>query len=137
MKAAEMNRYNGRTIKMLGWFMASKRIRTKKGDIMKFLSLEDLTGTFEAVLFPNVYSQVAEQTLSMGPYLLEGKVDAENGQNLIVKKLAILSSEELKAVTQKDSSETKYYGEVEKISEEEFHIVESLGKENLEMAYAS
>ncbi len=137
VKASEMIMHNGHNIKMVGWFMASKRIKTKKGDIMKFLSLEDLTGTFEAVLFPNIYSQFATSTLSMGPYLLEGKADIENGFNLIVKNLSLLSSSGLVATTQKDSSEKKYYGEIENVYEEEFHIVASLGKRGLELAYAS
>ena len=137
VKASEMIKYNGQNIKMVGWFMASKRIKTKRGDIMKFLSLEDLTGTFEAVFFPEVYSQFAHHTLSMGPYLLEGKADIENGFNLIVKNIVVLSSKNLVATTQKDSSENKYYGEVENVYEEEFHIVTSLGKVNLKLAYAS
>ncbi|MEN8194037.1 MAG: hypothetical protein ABFS12_14530 [Bacteroidota bacterium] len=136
IKSAAMNNYNGRTIKMAGWFMASKRIKTKKGEIMKFLSLEDLTGTFEAVIFPDTYRIFAEKTLSMGPYLLEGKVDMEDGHNLIVSKLAILSAKSFNAVTQWDSVENKYYGDVEKVEEEEFEIVNSLGKENLRLAYA-
>lgn len=136
VQSNKMKEYNGRTIKMVGWFMASKRIRTKKGEIMKFLSLEDLTGTFEAVLFPKTYKIFADKTLTMGPYLLEGRVDMENGYNLIVSKLAILSTKDLKAVTQRDSVENKYYGEVENVYEEEFEIVNSLGKENLRYAYA-
>ncbi|MCK5455752.1 MAG: hypothetical protein KAI45_01420, partial [Melioribacteraceae bacterium] len=136
IKSVEMYNYNDCTIKMVGWFMASKRIKTKKGEIMKFLSLEDLTGTFEAVIFPKTYKVFAEKTLSMGPYLLEGKVDRENGYNLIVSRLAVLSAKNLTAVTQWDSTENKYYGEVEKVDEEEFDIVNSLGKENLRYAYA-
>ena len=136
IKSVEMNNYNGRTIKMVGWFMASKRIKTKKGEIMKFLSLEDLTGTFEAVIFPRAYKVFAEKTLSMGPYLLEGKVDVENGYNLIVSRLAVLLAKNLTAVTQWDSVENNYFGDVEKVDEEEFVIVNSLGKENLRYAYA-
>ena len=37
VKAADMLKYNGKKIKMIGWYMTSKRIKTKKGDIMKFL----------------------------------------------------------------------------------------------------
>jgi DNA polymerase III alpha subunit len=135
VKAADMLKYNGKKIKMIGWYMTSKRIKTKKGDIMKFLSLEDLSGTFEAVIFPNAYSQYAELTLSMGPYLVEGKVDAENGNNLIVEKLEVLSSATVKSITQKDSSENKYYGDVEKIHEDEFYVVSSLDQEELKKAY--
>jgi DNA polymerase III alpha subunit len=52
IKAGDMVNHNNKKVKMIGWYMASKRILTKKNEIMKFLSLEDLTGTFEAVIFP-------------------------------------------------------------------------------------
>jgi DNA polymerase III alpha subunit len=136
IKASQMEYYRGRNVKMVGWYMASKRIKTKKGTIMKFLSLEDLTGTFEAVIFPRVYEMNAEKTMSMGPYLLEGKVDENDSNNLVVEKIEILSSMRIKSALQKDSVENNYFGDVEKISEEEFSIVQNLGKDKLLRAYA-
>ncbi len=133
--AIDMPKHNRQKVKMVGWYMASKRIKTKKGDIMKFLSLEDLTGTFEAVIFPQAYQKYAELTMSMGPYLLEGTVDMENGHNIVVDKLHVLSAKEIMSVTQKDSSENKYFGDVEKINEEEFEIVNQLDKTKLREAY--
>jgi len=133
--ASGLHKHEGQTVRMIGWYMTSKRIKTRKGDIMKFLSLEDLTGTFEAVLFPKVYGKYAELTMSMGPYLLKGKVDMENGNNIVVEQLAVLSAKEIKSVTQKDSSENNYFGDVEKVFEEEFNLVEALGKEKLRRAY--
>ncbi|MFC2083852.1 hypothetical protein ACFLS9_02230 [Bacteroidota bacterium] len=135
VKVADMHRYDGKTIKMVGWYMTSKRIKTRKGEIMKFLSLEDLTGTFEAVIFPRAYTQYAEKTISMGPYLLKGRVDMENGNNLVVEKLAVLSAKEVESVTQKDSSENNWFGDVEKVFEEEFHLVNSLDNEKMRRAY--
>ncbi len=136
VKAADLHKYANKHIKMIGWYMTSKRIRTRKGDIMKFLSLEDLTGTFEAVIFPGAYQKYAELTMSMGPYLLEGKADLENGNNIVVEKLLILSAREVMSFMQKDSVENKYYGEVEKVYEEELVVVNSLDKEKLKRAYA-
>lgn len=135
IKAGHMHKYRGKKVKMIGWYMASKRIKTKKGEIMKFLSLEDLTGTFEAVLFPAAYSRYAESTLSMGPYLLEGRIDGKDTTNLIVEKLEVVISPRVRSVTQKDSAENKYFGDVEKISEEEFALVGSLDREELQRAY--
>jgi DNA polymerase III alpha subunit len=135
IKAGNMEKYNNTKVRMVGWFMTSKRIKTKKGKIMKFLSLEDLTGTFEAVLFPETYAKYADQTISMGPYFLLGTVDMENGHNLVVEKLAVLSAKEVKSVTQKDSAENNWFGDVEKISEEEFYLVDSLNAEKLRRAY--
>ncbi len=135
VKAKDMDAHRGKRVKMIGWYMTSKRIRTRKGEVMKFLSLEDLTGTFEAVIFPGAYYRYAELTMSMGPYLVEGRVDAEDSRNIVVEKLEVLSSVLVKQSIQKDSVENKYYGDVEKISEEEFRIVKSLGKERLRAAY--
>ncbi len=135
VKSKDLFKYRNKRIKMVGWFMSSKRIRTKNGDIMKFLSLEDLSGTFEAVLFPKTYSKYAQLTISMGPYLVEGKVDLENGNNIIVEKLEVLSDKKALEFEQKDSTLNKYYGEVEKVTKEELEIVKSLDKEKLRKAY--
>jgi len=136
VKAKDMNKNRGKNARMIGWYMTSKRIRTKKGEIMKFLSLEDLTGTFEAVIFPKVYYRVAELTMSMGPYLVEGRIDENDSTNIVVENLRVLTSLKVKAQEMKDSVDHNYYGEKEKISEEEFEIVNSLGKEKLLRAYA-
>ncbi|MCK7520201.1 MAG: hypothetical protein MZV64_22155 [Ignavibacteriales bacterium] len=92
IKAKDMSSNRGKNARMIGWYMTSKRIRTKKGDIMKFLSLEDLTGTFEAVIFPKVYYRVAELTMSMGPYLVEGRIDKNDPTNIVVENLRVLTS---------------------------------------------
>ncbi|MCB0750091.1 MAG: hypothetical protein KDC52_01320, partial [Ignavibacteriae bacterium] len=134
-KAKDLVKNKNKRIKMVGWFMTSKRIKTKKGDIMKFLSLEDLSATFEAVLFPKSYSKYAELTMSMGPYLVEGKVDVENGNNIIVEKLEILSNKKALEFSQKDSTQNNYYGDVEKVTEEELELVSKLDREKLRKAY--
>jgi len=64
---------------MRGIAISYKRIPTKAGTWMKFLSLEDLTGTFEAVLFPDAYARCVEATLGTGPLLVEGRVDLDHG----------------------------------------------------------
>lgn len=136
IKANEMLQYKGKYVTMIGWYMTSKRIKTKKGEIMKFLSLEDLYGTFEAVIFPKVYYQYAELTMSMGPYIVEGIIDENDPVNLIVKKLSLVSAIKVLRDTEKDSVENKYYGDVEKVYEEEFMMLKDLNKEKLRQAYA-
>ncbi len=136
IKSTEMLKYNKRRIKMIGWYMTSKRIKTSKGDVMKFLSLEDLCGTFEAVIFPEAYQKYAELTMSMGPYLIEGTVDAENGNNIIVEKLSVLTAEQAKSITQKDRTNANFFGDVEKPATfDEVLLVNSLGRERLISAY--
>jgi len=136
IKSSEMKQHHNRKVKMIGWYMTSKRIKTSKGEIMKFLSLEDLTGTFEAVLFPKSYALYAELTMSMGPYLIEGKVDALETNNIIVEKLSVLTAETAKSITQKDRTDTNFFGETEKPANyEEIILVNSLDKEKLMKAY--
>ena len=104
---------------------------------MKFLSLEDTTGTFEAVIFPREYEKYAEQTMSMGPYVIVGKVDENDATNVVVSSLSILSFASVKVADQKDSVDNKYFGDVEKVSEEDFMLLEGIDKEKLRLAYAS
>jgi len=134
--ASEIFEHHNKNVKMIGWYMASKRIKTKKGEIMKFLSLEDLTGTFEAVIFPKAYHEYAELTMSMGPYLIEGKVDAVNGNNIIVENLSVLSADKAKSITQKDRNGADFFGDVEKEAEPyEVYIVNNLDRDKLIQAY--
>jgi len=90
--ACRMRRFTGRRLRMLGWAIASKLIRTRgKGVFMKFLSCEDLTGTFEATLFPEAYQRLAPLTLGPGPYLLSGKVENDQGAvSLVVDDLQVI-----------------------------------------------
>jgi DNA polymerase III alpha subunit len=136
IKANEMVKYKGKYVTMIGWYMTSKRIKTKKGDIMKFLSLEDLYGTFEAVIFPKVYYEYAELTMSMGPYIVEGIVDKNDPANLVVRKMSLVSSLKVLRDTEKDSVDNKYYGDIEKVYEEEFMMLKDVNKEKLRLAYA-
>ena len=123
--AEELSLNKGKKVKVIGWLMTSKRIRTRKGDIMKFLSLEDLTGTFEAVIFPKEYEKYAPYTLSMGPYLIEGYVDNELGDTVTVKKLYVINSRIALRVNQIDDAENVYKN-TEKIFDEEFRMIEDI-----------
>jgi DNA polymerase III alpha subunit len=137
VKARDLNKHRGKNVRLIGWYMTSKRIKTRKGDIMKFLSLEDTTGTFEAVIFPREYEKFAEHTMSMGPYIIDGKVDENDATNVVVSNLSVLSVSSVKVADQKDSVDNKYFGDVEKISEEDFMLLEGIDKEKLRLAYAS
>ena len=79
--ADRMEERIGRRVAMIGWAIAMKLIRTRKDQrFMKFLSLEDLSGTFEATLFPAAYQRFAHLTIGRGPFRLRGRV--EDGQGI-------------------------------------------------------
>ena len=78
--ASRMEERVGRHVTMIGWAIAMKLIRTRKDKrFMKFLSLEDLTATFEVTLFPKAYQRFAHLTTSRGPFRVVGRIEDDQG----------------------------------------------------------
>jgi len=75
----DISKYIGKEINVIGWIVTSKRVRTKKGDQMKFLTMEDKTASFEVTLFPKVYRECGHVLMERGPYVVKGKVEDEFG----------------------------------------------------------
>ncbi len=75
--AKELARRDGRVSTLIGWLISQKRIGTKDGRLMKFLSFEDLSGTFEVVLFPDAYRRLGGVIDGRGPYFITGRVNCE------------------------------------------------------------
>jgi DNA polymerase III alpha subunit len=72
----------GRRVTVAGVRQTSRRSRTAKGDPMLFLTLEDLQGTLDVILFPDIY-RVAKFFLdSNTPLLITGvmEMDKERGE---------------------------------------------------------
>jgi DNA polymerase III alpha subunit len=78
-----ISRYIGRRIKLAGILVTTRRVRTVRGEHMRFLTLEDMTGTVETVLFPEAYRRWGSAICSLGPYLLSGTVDDDYGHPTI------------------------------------------------------
>jgi DNA polymerase III alpha subunit len=83
-EAGALHTKAGRRVRLLGWLIASKNIDTREGAFMAFLSLEDLSGTFEVVLFPAVYQRCGALLRDRGPYLVAGRVAEENGCHTVI-----------------------------------------------------
>ena len=84
----------GRRVTVAGVRQTSRRSRTAKGDLMLFLTIEDLQGTLDVILFPDVY-RVAKSFLdSNPPLLITGvmDVDKERGEPYLrAEKVASIS----------------------------------------------
>jgi DNA-directed DNA polymerase III PolC len=91
--ARDIRKHDNERVRMVGHGIATKLLATRNsGKLMKMLTLEDTTDTFEAVLFPRVYDRFAPRTLGTGPYLVEGKVDMTLGSPTInVEKVEVLA----------------------------------------------
>ena len=80
----------GRRVTIAGIQQASQTNRTAIG-AMLFLSVEDLQGTLDAILFPEVYRQVKTSISSTKPFLLTGimEMDNERGEPFLRVEKAI------------------------------------------------
>ena len=83
----------GRRVIVAGLCQSSHRRKTGKGETMLFLSLEDLAGMLDVVIFPNVYRQAKTALNSPGPYLVTGliEMDSKSGEPFLrAEKLTTL-----------------------------------------------
>jgi DNA-directed DNA polymerase III PolC len=79
MPARDLPKHAGERVRLVGWQVTQKPVRTSKGEAMSFLSFEDTTALYETVLFPQAYKRLAPWTLTRGPYVLEGLARNEHG----------------------------------------------------------
>ncbi|PKO05289.1 MAG: hypothetical protein CVU41_11670 [Chloroflexi bacterium HGW-Chloroflexi-3] len=68
----------GESIVVAGLRLSSHRARTARGELMLFMSIEDLEGMLEVVFFPPVYQQYRQVLRSSGPYLIRGVVERDS-----------------------------------------------------------
>jgi len=80
----EMAAYAGGRATLAGWLIAERRVGLKQRGCMKFLTLEDPGGVFEAVLFPRAYQEFGHLLTSHGPYLLTGEIQEEYGYHSLI-----------------------------------------------------
>jgi len=69
---------NGQRVIVAGVRQSARRSRTAKGEWMMFLSLEDLEGMLDVVIFPNVYRQARHVLSSGSPLLVTGTVEMDS-----------------------------------------------------------
>jgi DNA polymerase III alpha subunit len=79
----ELPSWTGARITLRAWLAASRRVHTKDGQWMRFLTLEDPSGIAEAVLFPAIYQQTADRVRSDETLLISGTVEDQMGSHLL------------------------------------------------------
>ena len=68
----------GEEVHMGGVPVTFKEIVTRGGDRMAFVTFEDLKGSIEMIVFPNLYKEVASLVKSEQPLLVRGKVNMDD-----------------------------------------------------------
>ncbi len=76
--AAAAGRPTGSRLRLAVLIDAMRRVATGQGPL-QFLTLEDETGLLEAVLLPPTYRRLGERVVTPGPFLVEGKLQRQQG----------------------------------------------------------
>ncbi len=83
---------NGKSVSLGGVPSKLAEKTTKKGDKMGLLTLEDLQGTVEVTLWPELYATIQELVQADEPLLVKGTIDSDgNLPKLIAKEVFPLS----------------------------------------------
>ncbi len=79
VRAADLADHVGRTVSVLSWPISAKTITTTGNEVMEFVSFEDETALYEAVLFPRPYRRYANLLFCDAPVVVTGQVDEDYG----------------------------------------------------------
>ena len=67
---------------VIGGMISEKKIKYTKNDkVMAFLTLEDLVGSVEVVVFPKVYEQESAKLVEEGKVFIRGRVSLEEDRD--------------------------------------------------------
>jgi DNA polymerase-3 subunit alpha len=71
-------------VRIGGIIRTIKTIKTKKGEQMAFVTIEDMLGALELVVFPSVYAKVAQLLTDDNPVIVEGAVQKDENSATIL-----------------------------------------------------
>ncbi len=71
----------GQRVRVAGMRQVWRRSGTSKGDYIYFMSLEDLEGMLEVVIFGDVYRRCRKELGGSGPFIVEGQVEFDTERN--------------------------------------------------------
>ncbi len=90
---------DGKEVKLAGIVAALKQVVTKKGDKMAYLTLEDLQGTAEIIIFPDLFRSAGELLMPERIIRISGTVDrGEKGTKVRGTKVELVAELQTKAI---------------------------------------
>ncbi|MDE6676915.1 MAG: hypothetical protein K2K12_04320, partial [Clostridia bacterium] len=114
---------SGMPVSMGGIIAGIKKVNTRSGSVMAFVTVEDLYGSVECLAFPQVYERIKSNLKQDAVVKITGKIDtpSEKLPVVIIDKLEEFVPPEEKKETEKVSPlEKSLWLDARKISEEEF-----------------
>jgi len=77
---SELSQYENKAVGVIGLIKKIRKIITKKGDPMLFVSIEDMTSTIDVAVFPILYKETQNLWAEDVPVFIQGKVNNRNGE---------------------------------------------------------
>jgi DNA polymerase-3 subunit alpha len=94
---------DGREVTICGVIAGLKPKMTKKNEKMAILSFEDLFGTIEVIVFPDLYKTAQHMLLTDTPLIVAGQLDkSEQGNKIKAVRLHLLAEVKKKGMTRMD-----------------------------------
>ncbi len=85
----------GQPVRIGGLIAAAKRLTTKTGDMMCFVTLEDFTGQIEVIVFPRVFNKVSRLLAPDMAVIIAGRLSVnEEGSKVLVQDIKPLDTVE-------------------------------------------
>jgi len=83
------------TVRIGGIIRAIKTIKTKKGDLMAFVTVEDLLGAVEVTVFPSTYTSVCGLLVDDSAILIQGQMQKdENAVKILADSIIAMDKAE-------------------------------------------
>ena len=83
---------SGKGVSLGGLVTALKKRKTRRGDWMAVFALEDLEGTVEVVVFPELYKICRDRLEDEAPVVVRGKAELEDGSwRLVAEEVSALA----------------------------------------------
>ena len=92
---------DGASVKVLGIITGITKKQTKSGEYMAFLTLEDVVGSIEVVVFPKLLSKFANKILNGAAVMIGGRLSVREEENPKIILDYIESAEQIKVNTNK------------------------------------
>ena len=109
-------------VRVGGLIRTCKRLKSKKGDPMAFLTLEDILETVEVIVFPEIYTRYQEHLASTDPVIIRGTVQKdERGAKIIAESIIPLQE-----AREKYTEQVKIRLEAEKISRQRLDAIKKV-----------
>lgn len=78
---------SGKRVKVGGIITESRRLTTKKGDMMAFATLEDFSGSLKITIFPAVFNRCMNLIVPDEIVIIDGKVEIGDEKQILAEKV--------------------------------------------------